>query len=366
MIGKNRVYRGHVTGTNHLPSVLLFLIVLILLALIAAFALLPQYMVCYQDGVEMVVPFLTEDGKGFSLEGTTGPMPYTGAVSTTVSIAPPDYSAISLGSDRSLGYMQCLYVPYNKVTAAGVESYVNEANRIGVKGLYLQMKNEEGKLAWMSTSAMASSYATNNAWDISATVAELKADGWYLVAELSCSIDTLLASADNALALKDAMGGVYTAGGGSWVDLWNRTVRAYIVKLCTDLITLGFDEIVLTHVEHPNAAVSYTRSIGAELDATACVMSFSVAVREALNDVLKENGAHLCATLSHDALTNAQPNGQSLETYLKVFDRLIVPTETYGDDCALFLALHADSTLRYVPRMTWTFSGGSWLLDTTG
>ena len=34
-----------------------------------------------------------------------------------------------------------------------------------------------------------------------------------------------------------------------------------------------------------------------------------------------------------------------------------------GDDAPLFTAAHYDSTLRFVPQMTWGFGGGSWIID---
>jgi len=353
------------TTSSRSGAVLLFVVALLLLVLLAAFALLPQYVVFSPDGIDMVVPSLQEDGKGYSLEGTTGPQPYSGLVSTSVEIAPPDYSLVDYGSASGLNYMQCMYVPFSKVTSANLDSLLKEAERNSIKGIVFQMKDESGKLAWMSNVAAASSYAVNSAWDIAADVAEMKADNWYLVADLSCCVDTAQAEADPSTALHDYTGQVYADSMGTWVDPWNRDVRQYIVDLCTDLITMGFDEIILSHVEHPLSDVTYTREIAASLDRTAAVMGFATSVRRSLSEVLEENGAHLCAHVSHDILGAGTNNGQTLDNFLKVFDRLVIETESYSDDCKVFIEHHADSTLRYVPRMTWTFGGGSWILDSS-
>ena len=48
-----------------------------------------------------------------------------------------------------------------------------------------------------------------------------------------------------------------------------------------------------------------------------------------------------------------------------MFDRLVIETETYSDDAPVFTEKKIDSTLRFVPQMTWTFGGGSWILDPT-
>jgi len=363
----HRVYRGRQTAGSRLPSVLLFIFVFLLLAGLAAFSLLPQYLVYHRDGVDMIVPMLEEDGKGYTVVGTTGPQPYPEPVTANVQVAAPDYSLVSLADGRALNYLQAYYLPFSKITESNLDSAVKEAQRqisgLGAKGLVLEMKDDSGKLAWMSNVAMASSIASNSNWDPSAELAELKADGWYLVAKVSCSVDTLLAEKNPDVALRDPNGAVYQDGSGSWVDLWNRDVRRYIIDLCTDLIGMGFDEIILSHVEHPVNPVTYTREIAASLDKEACVMNFAIAVRQGLAKPMTDNGAHLCAMLTHDALTGAPANGQSLESFLRVFDRVVIPTATYSDDAPVFTGAHYDSTLRFVPQMTWAFGGGSWLLD---
>ena len=122
------------------------------------------------------------------------------------------------------------------------------------------------------------------------------------------------------------------------MDLWNRDVRSYIIDLCTDLIGMGFDEIILARVEHPNATVTYTRDIAATLDKQACVMNFSIAVRRGLTSALTKNGAHLDAYADHSILGAETNNGQSLENFMRVFDRVVISTGTYGEDAPVFTA----------------------------
>ena len=364
----HRVYRGRQAAGSRLPSVLLFILVFLLLAGLMAFSLLPQYLVYHRDGVEMIVPMLEEDGKGYNVVAVSGPEPYPGQASANVEISAPDYSYVNLVDTRGLNYLQAYYVPMSKVTESALDSTVKEAARnisgLGAKSLVLEMKDESGKLAWMSNVAMASSIASNSNWDPSAALAELKADGWTLAAKVSCGVDSLLASKNADVALRDPSGAVFETSAGSWVDLWNRDVRSYIIDLCADLIGMGFDEIILSHVEHPNATVTYTRQIAANLNREACVMNFAIAVRQGLSKVMNANGTRLDAMMSHDVLGAAESvNGQSLENFLRVFDRVVIPTGTYSQDAPIFTSAKIDSTLRFVPQMTWGFGGGSWLLD---
>ncbi len=362
----HRVYRGAQGAGSRLPGVLLFIVVFLFLAGLMAFSLLPQYLVYHREGVEMIVPMLEEDGQGYSVVGIDGPEPYGSEVHAEVRVAEPDYSYVNLTNLNGMNYLNGYIVPFGKVTENGLDSAVKEAQRslsgLGVKGLVLEMKDESGRLAWMSNVAMASSYGANSSWDPQAALAELKADGWYLAAKVSCSVDTLLATRNPGFALRDASGGVYTDGNGSWVDLWNRDVRQYVVDLCADLYDIGFDEVILTHVEHPVNNVSYTRQIAANLNREAYVMNFSIAVRRGLDKVLSGSN-RLDAQLSHDVLTVGTSNGQELETMLRVYDRVVILTGTYSEDAPVFTGLHYDSTLRFVPQMTWGFGGGSWILD---
>lgn len=362
----HRVYRGHRGASRSGSPILLTILVLLLIALLLAFSLLPEYVVYHPDGVEMVVPMLQESGEGYTVESAEAPSAYTGDATATIQVAEPDYSLVSLADTSGLQYLNGYYVPFSKVNAKGLETAVKEAERSGVKGLVLEMKDESGKLAWMSGVATASSNAANSTWDPTAYLSELKADGWKLTAEICCAVDTLLATANPDVALRDRMTGApYTDSLGGWVDLWNRDVRTYTKELCTDLMAMGFDEIILSRVEHPLAEVTYTREIAGSLTREASAMNFAIAVRTALNDTLEEKSVHLSARVPHDVLTTGTDNGQSMDNFLKVFDRLVIETETYSEDAPVFTEKKIDSTLRFVPQMTWTFGGGSWILDPT-
>lgn len=359
----HRVYRGHRSGSSHLSAVLLTVLALVFLGLLAAFSLLPEYLVYHRDSVEMVVPLLEESGQPYTVESATPPQPYSGNASSSVQITEPVYTDVDMVNLRGMGYIRCYYVSAGKMTESGLDTAVKDAERNDLSGLVIQMKDERGTLNWVSEVALASSNAANSAWDPSAAIAELKADGWFLAADLSCAVDSLLAEKNPETALRDASGAVYEDAGGKWVDLWNRTVRDYIVELCQDLLRMGFDEIILSHVEHPASTVSYTRSVASSLSRTACVMSFAMAVRQALEADLTAAGAHLDVRMSRDALLGGTDNGQSLEYMLKIFDRVVVSTPAYSDDVKIFIESGVDSTLRFVPQMTWAFGGASVFLD---
>ena len=327
----------------------------------------PQYLIYYKDGVVLDAPMLRAPGdeeRPMLEVEVSRPTAYEGNVTADVQVVAPDYSELKMGSDRGLNYLQGLYVPFKNVTEEGVLSAAKDADRRDVPGLVLQVKNETGMLAWLSEVDYAAAYSTNSPWNMTAVINELKEDGYYLAAELCCIPDATLATRNPDVALKAVNGELYTTEGqGGYLDPWNKDVRDYIVALCKDLIRMGFDEIILSGVELPAGEVVYTRSISPVLDRTVCVTNFAIAVRQGLEGVLEENDVALNVRMSHDSFTTLTvTNGQTFENMLKVFDRIVIDTETYGDDAKRFLEQEVDSTLRYVPGMTWTFAGGSWIL----
>lgn len=363
IVNGHRVYRGRRSLNTHAPTVLIVLLAVILLAVLTAFILLPEYIVFGQDRLRMVVPMLEEDGRGYTVEAFSGPAPYIGNAETVVQVAAPDYSNVNYTGRTRMNYLQGYYVPFSKANAAGVEGAAKEAQRRTINCLVIRMKDESGKLAWFSNVALASSLSTNSTWEPRELLTSMKAEGWRLVAEIPCCVDSALASGKPEVALRDAQGAVYADGAGSWVDPWNREVREYAADLAADLISLGFDEIILTRVEQPAGPVQYTRQVASGLDAVTCVTNFSIAVREALADTIAEHGTLLSAEISHAALTGTTANGQNLENFLKIFDRVVITTDTYSEDAKVFVEKKIDSTLRFVAKMEWGFSGCSWILS---
>ena len=90
----HRVYRGHRSAGHSGLPVLLTILVLILLALLLTFSLLPEYVVYHRDGVEMVVPMLQESGQGYTVEGISARAPYAGDASSAFQGAETGYTHI--------------------------------------------------------------------------------------------------------------------------------------------------------------------------------------------------------------------------------------------------------------------------------
>ncbi len=360
------VYRGRRAGGRALPSILLFVLVFLAVIVITIFFMLPSYLTYTKDSVKLELPFLrdeeTADTQTEALAEAT-PAPDYSDVTAEIEVKTPDYSTLNLATGEGLDILQSVYVPYEQVNEAGLTKATNECKTLGVKALTLELKDESGILLWVSETDMAVNYALNGTWDMTDTIADLKTQGYYLTAVISCCVDNSLVSRNATVALKDAGGFPFSNTWGAWLDPWNAEVRQYIIDLCAELMNMGFDEVVLNHAEHPTSDVAYTRTMSGTLTRVACVTNFAIAVREGLADVMASTGAHLSALMDDTSLNDATvDDGQNLGYFLHIFDRVYVFTETYKE-ASQVIALGADSTERFVSIISWVVTGGSWALN---
>ena len=356
------VYRGQRFGNSRLPAVLLFVAVFLLLAFVVLFFTLPGYLVYTRDEVHLNLPFLRGETAKPEETGTEPEETLTIEEAVAeIEVKSPDYSHLALANDgEGLEIIQSVYVPYEQVNDAGLTKAVGQARALEAGGLTLELSDETGVLLWVSETDTAVNYALNGTLDLSGTVEQLKSQGYYLTAVISCCVNSTLVSRNPTLALTGAGGYVYSDQRGAWMDPWNADVRQYTIDLTKELMEMGFDEVVLNHVEHPTTEVGYTRTMSGELTRTSCVTNFAIAVRKAVQETMDATGARLSAMMDTTALNDETvDNGQSLAYFLQIFDRVYEFTETYSEANQV-IALHVDSTERFVPIISWTFPGGSW------
>ena len=137
------------------------------------------------------------------------------------------------------------------------------------------MKPDSGRLVWPSSSYMATAFDTKGISDLSASLAELKEQGVYLIAQISCLVDTLMATRDAPIALRDISGSVYTSSAGAWLDPYNSETRDYLYFLMHELAAMGFDEILLSNIVHPAGSVTYSQPLSITPTPITAVSSIS-------------------------------------------------------------------------------------------
>ena len=321
----------------------------LLIAAVLLFYGLQKYIVYTSDGVKLELPILSSaqsDGSGSQSAGTS-------ASDTSVVIDPTDYSNIDATAGQNLSAVKGILVPYGDINAAAVQKAADRLSK--GNALVLQLKTETGKLAWASSVREATAYDLAGAADLKSIVADLKSkkpDVW-LVGELCCCVDDLMAARNSPLALKKTDGSPYTDGTGAWLDPYNAEGRNYIVALAKELAGMGFNEILLTQVCHPDtdpAGIAYSAA-STTSGASSAVTGYTLAVTRAL----KGSGAVISAVCTRDAIAGktGNLNGQSIEVFMKVFDRVYCYTsaaeyKTYMDYCAARVTV-GDINTRFVP-----------------
>ena len=355
------VYRGRRKRLNVLGVVFGALAALILLTVVLFFGL-QKYIVFEHDGVRVALPG--------AAAGEDGPLPNDETapeqVNAVLEITDPDYSAVPAAAGEGLADMAAVFVPAQDVSMSGVGRYMSVMSSYGANALVLEVKPVSGQLVWASSSPTAAAYSLNGSLDLEAMVAALRQqdedDELYLVAQLSCCIDGLLAERCPSAALRFATGAAYADSEGAWLDPYSATVSAYLSELCSELAEMGFDELLLKSLSLPitEEAIGFSVELSSTPTPEAAVCGLAVELTNALEAYDIPVSAILDTTSLRSGL--ADKSGQNLELFGKVFDRLCSATDSAWlsgvdrDSIDQYLTLGSLET-RYVPIMNYVPEG---------
>ena len=355
------VYRGRRKRLNVLGVVFGALAALILLTVVLFFGL-QKYIVFEHDGVRVALPG--------AAAGEDGPLPNDETapeqVNAVLQITDPDYSAVPAAAGEGLADMAAVFVPAQDVSMSGVGRYMSVMSSYGANALVLEVKPVSGQLVWASSSPTAAAYSLNGTLDLEAMVAALRQqdedDELYLVAQLSCCIDGLLAERCPSAALRFATGAAYADSEGAWLDPYSATVSAYLSELCSELAEMGFDELLLKSLSLPitEEAIGFSVELSSTPTPEAAVCGLAVELTNALEAYDIPVSAILDTTSLRSGL--ADKSGQNLELFGKVFDRLCSATDSAWlsgvdrDSIDQYLTLGSLET-RYVPIMNYVPEG---------
>jgi len=326
--------------------------------LLLLFSSWQKYLVYGQDGLRVELPWMAETDE----TGQKVPDTYRPTVHAEVVLEGYDFSGIQTDAGQGVTTLKAMYVPSGEISETGIASYQSRLEVNNANALVLQLKPESGRLAYQSGVYMATAYDLNGTFDLTAQVAALKEENIYLVAELSCSLDELLAQRYAAVTLKNADGSVYQDDAGAWLDLYNTDVRQYVVDLCLELADMGFDEVLLSNVSHPNAEnLVYTETMTTAPDKLSAVSSFSYYLEQAVGDWIK-----LSLRGASDALRNGVgSNGQDMSVLYQIYDRVYCASDAsvFSEDLSKALGYmteeHRD---RFVPVAYTALSDDSWMV----
>lgn len=356
-INSKDVYRGK-RSRRRLWVVLLFILAALIVAAIVLFYACQKYIVYGSDGLRVVFPILESAAP---VDNETGA--HT-RVDAEIVYEEPDYSGILSNAGKDLQAIQAQYVTAGSITPDGLAAAAAQIKSAGGNALVLQMKAPGGTLSWKSAVNEASAYGVNGTAELAETIQSIKEQDIYLVAVVSCCVDSLMAQRYSALALQDSTGTAYSDGSGGWIDPYNTTARGYIVALCKELAAMGFDEITFSYLQMPftDQTFAYSEQTSTTPSRTDAVMNLAQYLRKAL----ASTNVRISAICSADSILQQKSaqTGQELTPFTKLFDRICVFADSSNLQ-QLRSAIAADETFeadtRFVPFLAAAQDTGSWV-----
>lgn len=324
-------YKGRRKRRNY--AIVPFVIVLgIAVLTVVLFYSMQQYAVITKEGIAVELPLLNEEKTVVDSQGNE--VKVFDPVDVTLQFDEPDYSSVKATAGSKARGLRAIFVPADNINKEKLTEYANRLNT--GNALVLEMKPRSGVLKWNSQATMAVNYGISQeneaTLQLPTLITELKAKNIYLVAQLSCCLDELLASRCTSVTLRNEYGGNYTDDYGTWLDAYNTDLRNYIVQLTREMYDMGFDEVVLADVAHPvfaePVALTYTRQMSTQPSAVNAVCGFAMYV----SDALRERSVNQLSIYidSPQALVKAVDNGQDARLFIKVFDRVYLRTDRFA------------------------------------
>ncbi len=325
-----KFYRGRRKKKN-VAVIPVAIIVILLILVVVLFYGMQKYAVITKEDVEVKLPYL--QGDDVIIDENGNEVRVFEKVDVTVNFREPNYAALPATAGKNAGELRAIFVAADELTKEKILDY--DARLSTGNALVLEMKPRDGNLKWFSESVLARSYGvstqTQQTQDIAEAVRQVKENGHYLVAQISCCVDNLLPSRSTSVSLLNMFGSYYTNDLGVWMDPYNMNVRNYIVEMAEELYDMGFDEVVLADLRHPelkeDEEVFYTRDMSTPQDPVDAICGFAVYVANRLSD---RKGLLSIYVDSPQSLVKADPvTGQNAVLFFKLYDRVYYRTDKY-------------------------------------
>jgi len=353
------VYPGKKRKFNWLTAVIVVLVVAVA-AVLLTFSSFQKYVVYRQDGLYIDLPFMESGYDEITdLQGVT-----RDPVTAELSLDGYDFSNVQTNAGEGTTTLKAMYVTYDQIGDESLQEYVSRAKLNNANALVLQVKPESGFLIYPSGASLSAGYGLGGPYDLATQVVKLREQGLYLVADVSCLLDSAIINRYMGTCLSTAMGAPLITEAGYWMDPFNTEYRQYLVELCTELINMGFNEIMFSYASHPVAAdVVYSQTMSTPPTAESAISSFAIYMEKELGDK-----APLGLRVSYEALNNGVgTNGQNLEILGRVFDRIYCTStsNSYAEDLEKAMGyMNTTNPDRFVPYGYSAPTDSSWMLLT--
>jgi len=185
----------------------------------------------------------------------------------TLGVRAPGYRRLELKDDTSTPRQQtarltpfrpkALYLSYYGI---GSQSLRGAALRLiastELNALVIDVKGDRGRIPYRSSVPLAvesGAQSTITVRDLPALIAQLHAQGIYLVARVVAFKDDPIARSHPEWAVHGPKGALYTDREGlAWIDPFRPEVRDYVLDVAEEAARLGFDEIQFDYLRLPD------------------------------------------------------------------------------------------------------------------
>lgn len=356
------VYRGKHKRRSIIGGVAAVVLLLIVMAIVMFYSF-QKYISYEQGGVKLELPILATS----SPADNGGEKVKPGPQNIDLVVGDADYGSVDATAGAGLSNLKALFVPAADIAADFIGQYIALMDDYGAEALVLEVKPDSGQLLWESSVPMAGSFALSGNYDLKSLVSTLKEQGIYTVAQLSCCLDTALASRNSPIALKNSFGEIYTDAFGYWLDPYNGDVRNYLSDVCADAAKIGFDELLLKYVEMPATDSELVHSEKMSFNPTPSIGVSGLALR--LTRDLDSYGIPVSALISYSSLSKGDEarSGQNIELFFKIFDRVCCWAGTqfehqiYRENLSKYITIGSVDE-RFIPIMSYAPDTNSWIV----
>lgn len=293
-------YRGRRTATDILKLIAIILGVLVVLA-VAGMLYLQKYMVYTDEGVKLELPPFLQALRGerpSEEPGGSASLPDPGSVSVVVQ---PDGSTSEPQQPEKTASF-ALALPVSDVVGGTAAAKLEEA---GADELILEVKSQDGKLAWLSAQGAAERSRVNGTQASTDAIRQWNQGDVYTIARVCCFRDDSAPYYNNAMALRQGNGNWRDELGLRWLSPANDRSQAYIAGLCGELAELGFDEIVLEHFAFPTQGKVDRINRGESYDPARLTAELEDLLAQ-VQGAVEPHGTKISLRVERDTLTGAE------------------------------------------------------------
>lgn len=235
-------------------------------------------------------------------------------------------------SDYQARVEKSVFVPMSLViNPASFDAFLEKLNPEKINTVILQVKDDSGKLAFVSAQPAAVSYGSNAASNdaVKSALEKVKAAGFNACAQMSCFRDNSATRAKRpwAVGTNDALVWLDPQE-NRWLNPFVAQARDYLVALMGEIYDLGFSEILLDKVAFPTNGIQSIISYGANTDKVGAINAFITSAKA----MAQQKGGQVAAVYNNTAPTETQqyPGGQDLTSFVSELYRIYVPVKA-GD-----------------------------------